>query len=93
MDLGTFIGGFINAMIDGNFQTWASGVDWSTVITSFIAWVSGLGTVGILIFWMCVGKISRFLEKLAFGLVVLMVVMAFLSKNGGVAGVLTTLFN
>lgn len=93
MNLVDFLSGFINALIDGNLKLWASGVDWSTVITSIIAWISGLGTVGIVIFWCCVGKVTRFLEKIALGLLILTVVMMFLSKNGGIAGVLTTLFN
>lgn len=93
MDLVTFLTGFINAMIDGNLKLWASGVDWQAVITSFVAWVSGLGTLGIVIFWCCVGNITKFLEKVAFGLLILTIAMIFLSKNGGISGVLTTLFN
>lgn len=92
MDLVTFLTGFINAMIDGNLKLWASGVDWQAVITSFVAWVSGLGTLGIVIFWCCVGNITKFLEKVAFGLLILTIAMVFLSKNGGIAGVLTTVF-
>lgn len=93
MNLVDFLVDFINAMIDGSLKVWASGVDWSSVITSFVAWLSGLGTLGIVIFWCCVGNITKFLEKVALGLLILTVVMMFLSKNGGIAGVLTTLFN
>lgn len=87
------LGGFINAMMYGNIETWAKSVDWSIMINQFFIWFSGLGLTGTIIFWMTVGNAVKIVKKLGTFLFVVFLISLILSRTGGVEGIMNTLFS